>query len=163
MKVQINCRVSMPQALVSDIMEQFGLTAVQGVLTISEKDFRVMETILTDFIVLNRVQKISKNSEEMLQARLESLVSLARLLPMSNQPYTIQNQPLLQNNQIFQQPGQQGQLGQQPQQFATQNPVQELLTTVIKPPVAEDTKTIQPHTSAMSESKRSKLSKLKVG
>ena len=76
MRVKLDCEISLPDSLVSDLMREFGLFTESGKVIIGRSQYKAAERIVTEYLINNRVQERADALDRMFNARLQSIVSL---------------------------------------------------------------------------------------
>lgn len=86
MQVKIDCQVTLPQILVEELMAKFKLSPQDGKLVLSGKQFQVVETVLTEYIVSGRASAEVNRLEKLLSSRVNEVAGLAAIL-YRDKPY----------------------------------------------------------------------------
>ena len=76
MRVKLDCEISLPDSLVSDLMREFGLFTESGKVIIGRSQYKAAERIVTEYLINNRVQERADALDRMFNTRLQSIVSL---------------------------------------------------------------------------------------
>lgn len=82
MQIRIDCRVTLPTNLATELAGEFGLKVENGKIAIESKDYQAIEKVLTEYIVNKRVDLAVKQQEVILETRMNSYLSMIqRFLP----------------------------------------------------------------------------------